>query len=133
MRVFIVDDDVEICRHLQRELRKEGYDAQYSISSVDVLNLLKDAINQGEAYDLLLLDIKMPKMNGFVLLEKIRRAQLDLEIIIITGYGDEDKAIESIRLSVVDYLRKPISLEKLHTAIFRVQEKRAKKHFFWPS
>ena len=127
MRVYIVDDEVGICRHLQRELKKEGYDVKYTTSSVNVLKELKGAEKKGYSYDLLLLDIRMPKMSGLKLLEKIREARLDLDTIIITGHGDEDIATESIRLGAVDYLRKPISLEELHTAIFRVQQKRAER------
>ena len=127
MRVLIVDDEIGICRHLQNELRKEGYDVKYNTSSVDVLKELKDAVDKGKAYDLLLLDIKMPGMDGFSLMEKIREARFDLDVIVITGHGDEDKAIESIRLGAMDYLRKPISLEELHTSIFRVQQKMAEK------
>ena len=127
MRVFIVDNEVEVCRHLQHELRKEGYDVKYNTSSVGVLEELKHAADEGKAYDLLLLNIKMPKINGYSLMEKIRETQLDLDVIVITGYGDEDKAIESIRLGAVDYLRKPISLKEFHTAIFRAQQKKAEK------
>ena len=125
MRVLIVDDEPGICQRLQRELRKEGCEVEYTTSPVGVLERLRNAEQEGKAYALLLLDLRMPKMDGLALLKKIREARLDLDVVIITGYGDEDKAIESIRLGALDYLRKPISLEELHTAVFRVQQKRA--------
>jgi DNA-binding NtrC family response regulator len=125
MKVLIVDDEIEICQRLQREVKKDGCDVGYATSPVSALESLRNAEKKGEAYDLLILDIKMPEMDGLSLLKKIQEAASDLDVIIITGYGDEDKAIKSIRLGVVDYLRKPISLEDLYTAIFRVQQKRA--------
>lgn len=125
MKVLIVDDEAEICKHLQRELRKEGYEVDYTTKSVGVLEELKGAKEKGKAYDLLLLDLRMPEVGGFEILKEIRETQLDLDVIIITGYGDEDKAIEAIRLGAIDYLRKPISLVELNTTIFRIRQKRA--------
>jgi|GEM_PF-6946700 len=123
MKVLIVDDEEEICRYLQRELRNEGYEVEYTTSSVGVLERLREA--ERDYYELLLLDLRMPETDGFTLLKEIREAQLDLDVIIITAYGDEDKAIESIRLGALDYLCKPFSIEELRTAIFRLQKKRA--------
>ncbi len=120
-----MDDEEEICRWLQRELRKEGYEADYTTSPVGVLEKLKGAKDKGRGYELLLLDLRLPWLNGFELLKWVREARLDLDVIIITGYGDEEKAIEAIRLGAIDYLRKPISLEELHAAVFRVRQKRA--------
>ncbi len=125
MKVLIVDDEIEVCQRLQREVKKEGCDIGYTTSPVNALERLRNAEKKGEAYDLLILDIRMPEMDGLTLLKKIQEAAFDLDVIIITAYVDEEKAIESIRLGVVDYLCKPISLEDLRTAIFRVQQKRA--------
>ncbi|MBU4077599.1 MAG: response regulator, partial [Euryarchaeota archaeon] len=127
MKVLIVDDEVEICRHLQRELKKEGCEVEYTTSPLEVIERLYDAKRQEMPYELLLLDLRMPGVDGFELLRRIREAQLDLDAIIITAYGDEDKAVEAVRLGAVDYLRKPISLEELHTAIFRVRQKRTQE------
>ncbi len=127
MKVLIVDDEEEICTRLQRELQKEGYEADYTTSPVSVMQKLRDAKKKGRenAYELLTLNIQMPQLSGFELLKQIREAHLDLDVIVITGYGDEAKAIEAIRLGAIDYLRKPISLEELQTAVFRVRQKRA--------
>ncbi|MGB7532241.1 MAG: response regulator [Halobacteriota archaeon] len=127
MKVLIVDDEEEICKWLQRELRKEGYEVDYTTSPVGVLEKLKEAKEKGKAYELLLLDLRMPQMNGLELLKGIREARLGLDVVIITGYGDEDKAAEAIRLGAFDYLRKPISLGELRTAVFRVRQKRAEE------
>jgi PAS domain S-box-containing protein len=125
VKVLIVDDEIDICRYLQRELEKEGFEVEYTTSPEGVIERLYNAKREDKPYELLFLDLRMPKIGGYDLLKEVRKAQLDLDVIIITGYGDEDKAIEAIRLGAIDYLRKPISLEDLHTALFRVQQKKA--------
>jgi len=127
MRVLIVDDEPEICRRLQRELQRKGCQAEYTTSPVGVLRRLKNAAQEAKAYALLLLDLRMPKVDSLSLLGEIREARLDLDVVIISTHGDEDKAIEAIRLGALDYLLKPISLEALRTVVFRVQQKRAAK------
>ncbi|MEW6377108.1 MAG: response regulator [Thermodesulfobacteriota bacterium] len=124
MKGLIVDDEEDICKRLQSELKKEGFEAEYTTSPVGVIKRLHNAKRKEKPYELLLLDLKMPKVGGFELLKEIREARLDMDVVVITGYGDEEKAMEAIRLGAVDYLRKPISLEELNTAIFRVQQKR---------
>jgi len=127
MRALIVDDEERICQLLKNELQKEGHEVDYTISSSHVLEKLKDAEKGENAYQLLLLDIKMPKVSGLELLRVIREAHIDLDVIIITGHGDEDKAIEAMQLGAVDYLLKPISLQALYTTIFRLQQKRSRE------
>jgi len=123
MKILIVDDEEIVCTQLEREIRKEGFKVEYIISPLSVLEDLKKAKRNGEPYNLLFLNIRMPGMDGFELLEKIRKERLNLSVIFITGYDDEEKAIKAIRLGAYDYLNKPISLKELHTAIFRVKQK----------
>ncbi|MBE3141728.1 MAG: response regulator, partial [Thermoplasmata archaeon] len=132
MKILIIDDEEVICKHLQRELQKEGFTVECRISPLNVLEDLKRAKEDGEPYSLLFLDIRMPGMDGFELLEEIKKAQLNLNVIFITGHGDEEKAIKAIRLGVFDYLKKPISLKELYTAIYRIKQKmeREKKESF---
>ena len=125
MKVLIVDDEIEICKRLESELKKEGCKVEYTTSAVGVVEKIYSAKSEGKPYELLFLDLRMPKVDGLEILKEIREAGLDLDVIIITAYGDEDKAIEAIHLGAVDYLRKPISLEELRNAVFRVRTKRA--------
>ena len=127
MKVLIIDDEIGICKYLQRVLKKEGCKVNYTTSAVGVMDKIYHAKSDGEPYELLLLDLRMPTVGGLELLKEIREAQLDLDVIIITGYGDEEKVTEAVRLGAVDYLPKPISLENLQTAVFRVQQKRVKE------
>lgn len=132
MKILIIDNEEVICKHLQRELQKEGFTVEYRISPLNVLEDLKRAKEDGEPYSLLFLDIRMQGMDGFELLEEIKKARLNLNVIFITGHGDEEKAIKAIRLGAFDYLNKPIFLKELHTAIYRIKQKmeREKKESF---
>ncbi len=72
MKVLIVDDEEEICRYLQRELRNERYEVEYITSSIGVLERLREAERD---YELLLLDLRMPEIDGFTLLKEIKEAK----------------------------------------------------------
>ena len=122
MRILIVDDEIGICQRLQRELQKEGHQVDYQTSPLGVLEELKQARGAGDPFNLLLLNVKMPAMDGLTLFARIREQRLGVEAIIMTGYRDEQTVIEAIRLSAKDYLNKPVSLEQLDAAMFRVRE-----------
>ncbi len=121
MRILIVDDEIGICQRLQRELQKEGHQANYRTSPLGVLEELKAARRAGNPFNLLLLNVTMPELDGLTLFARIREQRLGVEAIIMTGYRDEQIVIESIRLSAKDYLNKPVSLEQLDAAVFRVR------------
>ncbi|MCL0056243.1 response regulator [Dehalococcoidia bacterium] len=123
MRVLIVDDEIETGQLLQRELQRQGCEAEHSTTAADVLPRLSETA--GEPCEVLLLNLDMPKVNGLELLKEVTEAGLDLDVIVITADGDEDKVMEAIHLGAIDYLRKPISLEELRTALFRVRQRRA--------
>lgn len=123
MRILIVDDEIDICRRLERELEKEGHQAEYRTSPLNVLDELKRARRAGEPYHLLLLNIRMPEMDGLTLFSRIREERLGVEVVIITGSHEERIVIEAIRLAARNYLNKPISLDELDAAVSRAHEK----------
>jgi DNA-binding NtrC family response regulator len=127
MKLLIVDDEIEICKRLQRELQKEGHEVEYITSPLDVLMELKKAKRDFKPYNILILNVRMPGMDGLALLRRIREEHLDVEVIITTGYRDEEVVIEAIHLSVGDYVNKPISLEELDAAISHVYNRLVKE------
>lgn len=129
MKILIVDDEVEICQRLQRELQKEGHEVEYRTSPLYVLEELKRARRDAEPYNLLLLNIRMPGMNGLTLFSHIREERLGVEVIIMTGYREEQTVIEAIRLSARNYLNKPVSLEELDAALSHVHNKTAEEAY----
>ena len=123
MRILIIDDVIEICKRLQRELQKEGHEVEYRTSSLNVVEDLKRARRDSEPYDLLLLNVQMPGMDGLTLFRHMRQEHLGVEVIMMTGYREEQTVIEAIRLSAQDYLNKPVSLEELDAAVSHAHKK----------
>jgi DNA-binding NtrC family response regulator len=122
VRILIVDDEATICQRLQRELQKEGHEVDYETCPLHVLEELKEARKARNPFHLLLLNVKMPVMDGLTLFAHIREERLGVGTIIMTGYRDEQIVIEAIRLSARDYLNKPVSLKELDAAMLRVRE-----------
>ena len=103
-KVLAVDDEQVVCESIRRVLTAEGYEVATSTSSRAALDLLKR-----ESYDLLLLDIKMPEMDGIEMLRAARDVSPDTEVLIVTGYATIETAVEAIKLGAFDYLEKPVS------------------------
>lgn len=116
--VLIVDDDRQFTQNLKKILQKEGYDV---LTADDGLMGLE--IASTNKIDVILTDIKMPGMDGIQLLEKAKNLYRDLEVIVITGYGEEELAVKSLRKGAISYLHKPISLEELCIEIERAVER----------
>jgi DNA-binding NtrC family response regulator len=103
-RVLVVDDDVEVRGLLGRRLRRLGYVVGEAADGVEALALVETAIP-----DVVITDMSMPKLDGAGLLEALRRVDPELPVIVLTGYGSLDNAIQAIRKGTLfDYLLKPL-------------------------
>jgi DNA-binding NtrC family response regulator len=118
-RVLAVDDEQVVCESIRRVLGEEGYNISTSTSSREGLELLRR-----EHFDLLLLDIKMPEMDGIELLRAARDVSPETEVLIITGYATIETAVEAIKLGAFDYLEKPVSPPQLIVAAARALERK---------
>ncbi len=118
-RVLTIDDEAVVCESIRRVLVPEGYHVSTSTSSRDGLELMKK-----EAFDLLLLDIKMPDMDGIEVLRRVSDMSPETEVIIITGYATIETAVEAIKLGAFDYLEKPVSPPQLLVAVARALERK---------
>ena len=118
-RVLAVDDEQVVCESIRRVLGEEGYNISTSTSSRDGLEMLRK-----EHFDLLLLDIKMPEMDGIELLRAARDVSPETEVLIITGYATIETAVETIKLGAFDYLEKPVSPPQLIVAAARALERK---------
>ncbi|MCX8082332.1 MAG: response regulator [bacterium] len=115
-KVLIVDDEPEI-GHLCREfLEGEGYAISFYQGISEALRQLEN-----ERFDVILLDIQMPEMDGFTAIDKIR--EKNIPVIIITAFGTVENAVRALRSGASDFLVKPFSLEELSYAIKRNIEK----------
>ncbi len=107
-KILIVDDDEGLLHFLQRFFEKQGYGVHTSNSGQAALEL-----TAAEQFDLILLDYKMPGLNGLDTLKEIRMAQIKTPVIIMTAYGTTDTAIEAMKAGAYDYLLKPFDREEL--------------------
>jgi DNA-binding NtrC family response regulator len=111
-RILVVDDEYAIRRTLELHLSEEGYD----VSTVgDGLEGATRA--QSEEFDLVLLDLRLPSLDGMEVLKQVHAAKPGLPVIVITAYDDMQTAVEAIRLGAVDHLGKPLDVDHLDEVI----------------
>ncbi|MFL2613468.1 MAG: sigma-54-dependent transcriptional regulator [Flavobacteriaceae bacterium] len=114
IRILLIEDEEPIRRVLVRILSEE--DAQYKITeAVDGkkgFDLLKK-----ESFDLVLCDIKMPKMDGIEVLQKAKNSKINTPFIMLTGHGNVETAVEAMKLGAYDFISKPPDLNRLLTSV----------------
>jgi two-component system, NtrC family, nitrogen regulation response regulator NtrX len=107
-KIFVVDDEKSIRDSLGMILEYENYEVDFAEDGVKALNKFENGI-----YDLVLLDIKMPGIDGLEVLTELKTKQPQLPIIMISGHGTIETAIESTRKGAYDFLEKPLDRDKL--------------------
>ncbi len=111
IKLLIADDEAEFRYMLQTFLTKEGFEVTETSNGVEALNEL-----QSKAFDIALLDIKMPKVDGMDVLKYIKENVPDTDVVMLTGIGTVKIAVECMKLGAFDYLTKPYSVDELiHT------------------
>ncbi len=106
--VLVIDDDKSIRKALQEILLAEGYQVDVAVDGKEGYNLVK-----AKSYDCLLCDIKMPKMDGMELLERLQQEANEVPIIMISGHGSTETAVEAVKKGAFDYISKPPDLNRL--------------------
>lgn len=109
-KILIIEDEAAIRRVLTKILTEESKDYQVEEASdgLEGINKIRD-----EDYDLVLCDIKMPKMDGVEVLEAVKKLKPDVPMVMISGHGDLDTAVNTMRLGAFDYISKPPDLNRL--------------------
>ncbi|NOY40586.1 MAG: sigma-54-dependent Fis family transcriptional regulator [Planctomycetes bacterium] len=113
--LLIVDDDRHVLESMTDWLRSQGLTVDSSGGYTDALDKLRQ-----KHYDLLLVDVRLQDGDGFDLLEQARRNYPESQVILMTGYGDADAAVEALRAGAADYLTKPLIDDELLMAIERI-------------
>ena len=114
-KILVVDDEDALRTVLSGELVSEGYEVRTAADGDDAISSL-----QKDGCDLVLLDIKMPRMNGFEVLKFIKEKFPKTKVVMLTGFADLKNAIESKKLGAEDFVSKPYDLVDLLTTIERV-------------
>jgi two-component system NtrC family sensor kinase len=120
--VLIVDDDRLIREQLRRELKRGFFKVFLAPDGKTALETVAR-----EEIGVVILDIKLPDIYGLEVLTKIKKEKPDCEVIVITGWGTRDIAIQSLRRGAIDYIEKPIEADELSAALGRAQEKLAER------
>jgi DNA-binding NtrC family response regulator len=114
-RILVVDDEDALRTVLSSELEGEGYIVQMAGDGDEAIKILEK-----NTFDLILLDIKMPTVDGFEVLKYVKQHSPSTKVIMLTGFADLKNAIESKKLGAEDFVSKPYDLVDLLTTVERV-------------
>jgi DNA-binding NtrC family response regulator len=118
-RILIVDDEEITLENLEHVLKKEGYEVAAVSSGVQALKHL-----EASPFDLVLTDLKMKKVDGMEILEKVKQRHPDTEVIMITGYATVSSAIEAMKKGAFHYVAKPFKLDEIRLVVARAIKKK---------
>jgi DNA-binding NtrC family response regulator len=116
-RILIVDDEKNIRLTIAQSLDPLGYEVMTALNGEDALKQL-----QAQEYDLILLDLRMPGMDGLEVLQRAVEMHPDIQIVILSAHGTVDNAVEAMKLGAVDFLQKPFTPQELRGIVHQVLE-----------
>ncbi len=122
IRVLIIDDEQQLVEAFKKKLSRDGFSVRAAFTAREALTLMKK-----NTFDVCVLDIRLPDMDGVELLKSIKKNEPNLEIIMLTGHASVDTAIQSMKLGAYDYLSKPCKLTELSNVILKAYEKKSLK------
>ena len=114
-RLLVVDDEEVICEGCRRIFTRQGFAVEKCSDACEGLSLARK-----NNYSAILLDIKMPGMDGIVFLEELRKQKTDVPVVLMTGYPSIPNAASAVRLGASDYVTKPFTPEEISQAIHRL-------------
>ena len=120
-KILIIEDEAPIRRVLNKILSEENdmYSVQEAEDGLQGIKLVKN-----EDFDLILCDIKMPKMDGVEVLQAIKKIKPEIPMVMISGHGDLETAIQTMRLGAFDYISKPPDLNRLLNTVRNALDKK---------
>ena len=118
-KLLVVDDEAVICQACRRVFSRQGFKVEESTNAREGLNLAT-----ASDYAAILLDIKMPEMNGIEFLEALRQKKPDVPVMIMTGYPSIPNAAAAVRLGASEYITKPFTPEEITQAVQRMLARR---------
>ncbi len=107
-RIAIVDDEVTVCRRLSQALSRDGYEVEAFTTGRSFLERMQEG-----PFDVIFCDLRLPDMSGIEVLARSKAVRSETEVIIITGHGSIDSAIEAIKEGAYHYVTKPLKLNEI--------------------
>lgn len=118
-RILVVDDEEIVIKSCLRILGENGYEVEAVQSGGDALRKVEES-----RYDVLILDIMMPKMDGLEVLQRVKETHPDIDVIMVTGLSQIETAVRAMKLGAFDYLPKPFDPDELKLVVERALERR---------
>ena len=118
MKILIIDDERSIRNSLKEILDDEGYEVEVAENGVQGCSMVEK-----EKYDVVFCDIKMPEMDGMEVLDKFTEMGIDAAVVMISGHGDIDTAVECIKKGAFDFIQKPLDLNRILITIKNAKDK----------
>jgi len=119
-RILLVDDETVFANNMSKLLTRRGYQVTAVNSGDEALRALMDT-----PFDVMVLDLKMPGMDGIATMHEMKKLGLFTEVLILTGHGSIDTALEAIQIGAYDYVTKPCEIAELVSKIEAAFERKA--------
>jgi DNA-binding NtrC family response regulator len=119
LKILIADDEEITLKHLRYALEKDGYEIVTVNNGLDAMKKI-----ESEEFDILIADIKMPGIDGITLLSDVKSNHPEIDVIIITGFGSIESAVNAMTKGATDYITKPFNLDELGLKIKKIEEKK---------
>jgi len=120
-KILLVDDEAAFLDAMKRRLSKRGFSVETSESGMDAIDILEE---KHDGIEVVILDVKMPGIDGIETLREIKRKYPMVEVVMLTGHGTVGSAIEGMKLGAFDYLMKPADIDGFTNTIMAAAGKR---------
>ncbi len=117
-RILLVDDDTNTANGLRKILIQDGYDTLCAYTGNDAINLI-----ESERFDIVITDMKLPDISGFSIIEKAKKKDVDMPVVMITAFSSLQTAIDAMKKGADDYLTKPVNIDELELILKKICEK----------
>ena len=118
-RILLVDDDKNTADGLKKILLQDGYDTGCTYTGNEALDLI-----EAEHFDIVITDMKLPDISGFSIIEKVKKKNVDIAVVMITAFSSIQTAIDAMKKGADDYLTKPVNIEELELILKKIWERR---------
>jgi two-component system OmpR family response regulator len=118
-RVLVIDDEIDFVETMVKRLKDRGLEADGATSGPEGLDFLEN-----KDVDVVVLDVKMPKMSGIEVLREIKKKKPVTEVIMLTGHGSVEAGIQGLQLGAYNYVMKPVPFKELLTLIVQAYERK---------
>ena len=119
-RILVVDDDDLSRSYLSEALQRNGYSVDNACDGQEAVSMVEK-----QNYDLVFLDMRMPRMGGLKVLERVKKTSKETTVVIMTAYGSIESAVEAMQKGAYEYIIKPFSLDNIELLLKRIQERQS--------